>query len=185
MSSIRIMSITVCLAAVIGLTGGMSAQQLKVEDARHRGAKGRITLRVIDIEARPVDRAEVSAGFYYPYKDQGIKKYETDTNGICVIEGMSCDDMWYAVSKKDHYETRGTYVFSAQKNVDVEKGRWQPWNPTCDVVLKKIKNPIPMYTKHTETGIPFLDKPIGFDLEKGDWVSPYGGGKKRSSHCFF
>jgi hypothetical protein len=55
-------------------------------------------------------------------------------------------------------------------------GRWQPWNPTNTVGLKKIKNPVPMYVKGLNLGVPEFEKPLGFDLEKGDWVSPYGKG---------
>jgi hypothetical protein len=178
MKATRIMSMVVCLVMVVGLTGGMSAKQLKVEETRQKGARGRITLRVVDQEGCPVDQAEVTAGFYYPYKDQGIKKSATDTNGICVIEGMSCDDMWYVVSKNEHYETKGMYVFSAQKNVDVAQERWQPWNPTNTVVLKRIKNPVAMYVKTFRTLIPAENTSIGFDLEKGDWIAPYGNGGK-------
>ncbi|MBC8462222.1 MAG: hypothetical protein H8D67_29995 [Deltaproteobacteria bacterium] len=34
-----------------------------------------------------------------------------------------------------------------------------------------------MYAKKVETVIPVLDEPVGFDLERGDWVSPYGKGR--------
>jgi hypothetical protein len=184
MKMIRTVLVMFGLVLVVGLTGGMSAKQLKVEETRQRGAKGRITLRVIDPEGRPVDKAEVTAGFYYPHKDQGIKKSITDTNGICGIEGMSCDDMWYAVSKNDYYETRGTYIFSTQENVDVEKGCWQPWNPIFEAVLKQIKNPVPMLsTGRLQPELPKTNAFIGFDLERKDWVAPYGKGV-HDDFCF-
>ncbi len=61
-------------------------------------------------------------------------------------------------------------------------GIWQPWNPTVEVVVKPIINPIPMYAKtvHASNGnymtIPATNTPVGFDLEIGDWVSPFGKG---------
>jgi len=59
---------------------------------------------------------------------------------------------------------------------DVQAAKCQPWNPTVDVLLKKIVNPIPMYAKKVRTTVPALDKPIGFDLAAGDWVQPFGAG---------
>jgi hypothetical protein len=44
------------------------------------------------------------------------------------------------------------------------------------LLLKKIGKPIPMYAKRLNTHVPDLDKPVGFDLEAGDWVAPYGIG---------
>ena len=56
-------------------------------------------------------------------------------------------------------------------------GKWQPWNPTLEVVLKKIEKPIPMYSKKVDTDLPVSEQPIGFDLTEGDWVAPHGRGK--------
>jgi hypothetical protein len=62
-----------------------------------------------------------------------------------------------------------------------EDGRWEPWNPTVSITMKRVLNPIPMYAR--EMGqlpdaleIPALNTPIGFDLEAADWVAPYGKG---------
>jgi hypothetical protein len=59
---------------------------------------------------------------------------------------------------------------------DAVLGKWQPWNPVYQVVLKKIINPIPMYAKSVRVVVPALNQPIGFDLEVGDWVQPFGKG---------
>ena len=46
------------------------------------------------------------------------------------------------------------------------------------VVLKKIKNPVPLYARKLQhIKIPGLNAPFGFDLEVGDWVAPHGEGK--------
>lgn len=55
-------------------------------------------------------------------------------------------------------------------------GKWQPWNPTNTAILKPIKNPIPMYVKSVNLGIPKYGEALGFDLKKGTWVAPYGNG---------
>jgi hypothetical protein len=54
--------------------------------------------------------------------------------------------------------------------------RWEPWNPTIEVVLKKKRHPVPMFRGGGIIQIPKLDVPVGYDLEKGDWVAPFGGG---------
>jgi hypothetical protein len=43
-------------------------------------------------------------------------------------------------------------------------------------VLKKIGKPVAMYAKSVNLGMPAFDKPVGYDLEIGDWVGVYGKG---------
>jgi hypothetical protein len=67
---------------------------------------------------------------------------------------------------------------------DTEAGKWKPWNPTVELLLKKIVNPIPMYAKKVgvhkkdggQTALKTLEA-AGYDLEKGDWVLPFGKGE--------
>jgi hypothetical protein len=74
-----------------------------------------------------------------------------------------------------YYGTHEDYQF---KNTN--GGKWQPWNPTLNVVVKPILNPIPMYArafgKNPDPILPKLNTPIGFDLEAADFVAPYGKG---------
>jgi len=76
-----------------------------------------------------------------------------------------------------YYGTHDDYQF---KNTN--GGKWQPWNPTLNVVVKPILNPIPMYAQEVclpngyYMTIPATNTPVGFDLEAGDWVAPYGKG---------
>jgi hypothetical protein len=140
-----------------------------------RGGQAKITFQVLDDEQRPVEKARVQTGFYYDPKKQGIITGETDTNGLCAIEGITHMDMWYSMEKSGYYETEGRYVFG-QLEPPVINNRWQPWNPTNTVVLKRIKNPVSMYVRQVNLGVPEYQKPLGFDLEKGDWVAPYGKG---------
>ncbi|MFA6173961.1 MAG: hypothetical protein WC701_09800 [Kiritimatiellales bacterium] len=119
----------------------------------------------------------------------------TDTNGVVVLEMQSVKgSVSYAVvstndphfdnptqmniSGIDYYRTVG----GSSSFTNAVKGKWQPWNPTVNLVIKKVLNPIPMYAKrlrnlHPPFQIPEYDKAIGFDLMKGDWVAPYGKGE--------
>jgi hypothetical protein len=81
----------------------------------------------------------------------------------------------FSVDKDGYYQSGAGYEFPTRNKL---LNRWEPWNPTVKVVLKKKRNPVPMYMKGTfDMRIPEFDKPIGFDLEIGDWVIPYGEGK--------
>ncbi|HEY5747868.1 MAG TPA: hypothetical protein VIU12_17465, partial [Chryseolinea sp.] len=72
------------------------------------------------------------------------------------------------------YKTVTDYYTFNKKN----GGRWEPWNPTVEMVLKPIVNPIPMYARRVDTiDIPTVGQPVGFDLIVSDWVNPYGKGK--------
>jgi len=50
------------------------------------------------------------------------------------------------------------------------------WNRSSTLVLKKMSRPTAMYAKRIRQGPPVLEKPVGYDLEVGDWVLPYGKG---------
>ncbi len=88
--------------------------------------------------------------------------------------GTTQDGVGVSAKKDGYYVTAAPVRFTR-----VKMGRWQPWNPTIDLVLRKIENPIPMYFKKiVGLEIPKLKEPVGFDLIKADWVAPYGKGIK-------
>lgn len=144
--------------------------------AVHKGAKAMMTFCVLDNEGTPVSGANIETGFDDPAPGQSIYNQQTGTNGCCVVTGNTRGGMWFRITKPDFYTTEGSCYFRRKAPPYIVDGKWQPWNPTNPVVLKRIKNPIPMYVKKVETIIPVLDQPVGFDLEKGDWVAPYGTG---------
>ena len=117
-------------------------------------------------------------GFGTDYYDYETKK--TAANGMVYFEYPSkrgrfginlypAPDQYY-ITWPPHYEFD-----------EVVNGRWVPENPTIEVVLKRIKNPIPMYAKEVgpvrPLDIPVLGKEVGFDLMEADWVVPYGTGR--------
>ncbi len=161
---------------VTGSCLGMDLHKREFFHAIKHGAEGMLTLRVLDDEGYPVNAADIQVNFPTPLFPQKETKWITDTNGFCVLKGIATDDIVYSIKKSGYYETRGSYAFSRQKMPMVIDGKWQPWNSTNTVILKPVKNPVPMYVREIDVLIPVLDHPIGFDLKKGDWVSPYGGG---------
>ena len=145
-------------------------------------AKGQVTVKVIDDERYPVTNALVKAGFFNVKHEDArkVSKGFTSTNGLFTVKGVTTMDVNLSVTKAGYYNSYTPYSFrkSAPKGEKaVAAGRWQPWNPTVEVVLREIKNPIPMYAKIVEKKIPVEDTNLGFDLQQGDWVQPHGKGR--------
>lgn len=142
------------------------------------------TVRVTDETGSVVTNAEVHAGFVESIKPgwgwgggkekkrQGV----TDTNGLCVVKETCQGEAGVAAGKDGYYWSSG-YKLRFTNYVGTLTQRWEPWNPTVEVLLKRTGKPIPMYAKWIrDAKIPADGRPIGFDLMKGDWVAPNGRG---------
>jgi hypothetical protein len=138
----------------------------------------KITVKAVDEQGQSVSGATVTIGFEPPNPQWGSSttvntQGQTDINGEFSASGPSLDTLGGRVRKQGYY-------VSWSKNAKFTQsvaGRWQPWNPTLQVVLKKIVNPIPMYAKSVRTYAPAVNQDVGYDLEVGDWVAPAGKGK--------
>jgi hypothetical protein len=149
-------------------------------------AEFKLTVYVCDDTGLPVPSARIRGGIWSPEANfadiaSGRRKdliYEgtTNTGGLYIAHGHAWQDMGWNVEKDGFYSTHGGYNFLEAGTPAIVKGRFQPWNATNTVVLKRIRNPIPMYAKGVETVVPVLGQPVGYDLEKGDWVGPHGKG---------
>jgi len=151
--------------------------------------EGCVTVRAIDESGQVVSNALVSAGFGTMIKPgwgwgggkPNIVKGYTDTDGICVLKGEGNSGEIAVAITKDGYYGSGGFNVALTNLTGIAFNKWQPWNPTLEIVLKKKVNPIPLYSIKYGSGIrkriPELDKAIAFDLEKADWVAPYGRGE--------
>lgn len=151
----------------------------EIKQAITKGAKAQITFRVVDSKGNPVAEAQVGVGFYNQNMsgDGGGVSGKTDSSGLFTAIGKPTVDMHYQIYKEGYYNIEGSYVFYRASDPNpVKDGRWQPWNPTNTVVLKEKRNPVPMFAKNIDVPILVWAVPIGFDLEKGDWIAPYGNG---------
>ena len=141
------------------------------------GPVAKFTLRIVDADGIAVSRANSQIS-YAMESSQWIKGL-SDTNGLFSAEGRSQGETLYYVEKEGYYPTSITVKFGRQEGIVIKDGKWQPWDTTNTVVLKKIRNPVPMYAKRVETFLPSLSgEGVGYDLMVGDWVSPYGKGEK-------
>lgn len=137
------------------------------------------TFKVVDDEQRPVSGAKIQVSWTNAKASKPSERIQsadgiTGQDGCVTLKGKTLDSaISYGADKEGHYVVWGQrYHFKAG-----DLSRWQPWNPTIDVVLKRKKNPVPMYAKRVEVKVPEFDQPIGYDLVIGDWVAPYGKGR--------
>jgi hypothetical protein len=131
------------------------------------------------------DNGVLLKGFYYRMtgfyvKFPGAPLTPTNSEGFTDDSGnvtLSLKSALTSIGSGIKWGTPGYYYsgYSVQLT-NSANGKWQPWNPTVEVVVKPILNPIPMYAKADRLTIPSKKTPVGFDLEAGDWVAPYGKG---------
>ena len=138
-----------------------------------------VTFRVVNDEGRPVAGAKVGVSWENANATKPSERIEsaegaTDQDGRVTLEGKTfASGVSYGANKEGHYAAWGLrYYFKETRLL-----RWQPWNPTVEVVLKRQKNPVPMYAKRLALALPKLDEPVGYDFVIGDWVAPSGQGK--------
>ncbi len=172
----------VILCWAVFLVGGLIAAGCNSEFSTERdklmekGAVAKMNFRVVDTDGSVVRNAKV--GVSYTAWDKWEIEGLTGANGLLCAEGKSHGEVAYGVEKDGYYKTFNAMNFVPQ-NATVKGGKWQPWDQTMTVVLKKIKKPVPMYVADLEgrgLEIPACDVPLGLDLEKVDWVAPYGKG---------
>ena len=141
--------------------------------------ESKIIVNVNDEAGQPVSNATVNFTF-----DQGgnrwkgeIKKQDlqrrTDTNGICSATEKTVGLVGISAEKTEYYSTYKKINLDESK---VALGHFVPWESKVELVLKSIKNPVPMYVKRVETHLQEPEKAIGYDLTVGDWIAPHGKG---------
>jgi len=170
-----------CLLALVScfsLLSPIYAQQ-KQEPLPPPQPTAKITGKVIDEGGQPVSGAELAINFLIGQSGGwGTRdlthKGATGSDGTFTASDQSGGAATLYVTKPGYYKTvTDYYVFKEKKG-----GRWEPWNPTVEMILKPIVNPIPMYARKLDTvQIPVVGKPVGFDLMESDWVAPHGKGK--------
>jgi len=138
--------------------------------------EGRITIKVLSDESVPVETADVGIGFqvlsskYFGNEEIEVRGL-SNANGEFSGSAKADKGVGFTIRKAGYYETTGKYNFK-----EAVADKWQPWNPTLEVVLRRIGTPVPMYARQLRVEIPVVDEPVGFDLVVSDWVAPHGKG---------
>ena len=149
-----------------------------VTRAQEKGALGAVTFSIVDDRGQPVSGATVKASFWnHGQKGHDFEK-TTDENGLVALQDTCVGDLNFSVMKEGHYKTRLRYWFFKAYFDCAKDGKWMPWNPVIEIVLKRKVNPVAMYCKTATVLLPDKDKSFGFDCIMSDLVEPYGNGKK-------
>ena len=142
-------------------------------------ASFQVTFQVVDDEGRAVEGAMLGCGWGrlgFSAPDVGQANLLTSADGKGVVSGRSVfNEFNYHAEKLGYYAARSV-GYDKQLFRERVDDRWEPWNPTIKLVVKRIRNPVPMYVKRLAASLPALNTPVGYDLEVGDWVAPYGKG---------
>lgn len=152
----------------------------------------KVTVHVLDETGVSVEDAKIIVYFTLGVNKPNTKEGKTDETGMFEVSGSTIKYVGSCyVTKDGYYPSVCNYSERNLKNVSGIMGfrRWEPWNPTITVVLKKIKNPIALYMRDLgsinayngakddpSSFITVVDRFIGFDLIKSDWVIPNGSG---------
>jgi hypothetical protein len=136
--------------------------------------KANMVVKVVDDNQTPIEGAQVT-GSFRNYPANTLITCTTDKDGVCLIKGDASFEGSVLAEKEGYYYSSLHFEFEKENRII---GRYEPWGKTYQVILKKKRNPVPMYAKRIQSmKVPATDTPIGYDLEVGDWVAPHGNGK--------
>ena len=174
--------VIVCLARTA------NAVSREFENACHKGADARVGFHVVDDMGNPVPFAKVKVFFDMMDRSKGRRVIgETDTNGVFIAEAKTGGNLEIAVSCEGYYSSNDKICFIAMgREHEVKSGRWQPWGMIQRITLLPVKKPqakvaaVPKWRMAAE-----LNKWIGFDLMKYDFVKPYGSGNDSDMEIMF
>ncbi len=145
---------------------------------------GQITLAVVDEDGNPLTGIEAGTSWSRnttsnPFDGQTGTGQDAmvDEYGKATFSASAHRNVGYGAEAPGYYRSIGSYEFTGFKN-----GKWQPWNPTVTLRVRKIGEPIAMYAKN----IPRFTLPaheVSYDLIKGDFLPPHGKGE--TADCIF
>ncbi|MBI5075030.1 MAG: hypothetical protein HZB62_07680 [Nitrospirae bacterium] len=142
--------------------------------------EAKITVQIVDEESVPMSSIDMGITFSR-VKNKNFDG-KSDSSGKFTASADTDGRASYGASKPGYYDSHGSFDF-----VKVEGSKWipmsykwLPWNPEIKLVLRKIRNPVPMYARDTQMSglrLPAAGKEAGFDLMEYSWMPPYGKGK--------
>ena len=134
----------------------------------------KVKVNVIGEDNLPIEEASVKVGFFGPSGTGTLETGMTNEEGSVEVAGSSRLQVRVTIDKEGYYTSEKKYDVR-KKNDD---GKIEVVDQNLIIVLRKKLNPIPLYTKKYTGFLPEKGSDIGFDLQIGDWVNPYGQGEK-------
>lgn len=158
------------------------------QEAYQKGAFAKIEFQVVDDEARPVRDAKVNVFFDMADRSKGRREVvTTGTNGVCVVEGKTKGVLEIEVSREGYYRSIDLISFiDIGHEHEVDNGKWQPWGMVRQITLLPVKNPAARIASTPDwKWTKEINKWIGFDLAKYDFVKPLGSGENSDMEVMF
>jgi hypothetical protein len=132
-----------------------------------------LEIKVIDEQGAAIAGARVEVEYPGRIPENGaVFRKLTDEDGYASFSGSSF------LALRIKAEREGCYV-SYQEVATAERvGKKNIYSDReVELVLRQIKNPVPMYAYRIDTQMEDTTIPKGFDLIKNDWVAPWGRGE--------
>lgn len=131
-----------------------------------------VFVKVQDEEQKPVQGADVRIAFR-GVEGGSVKSGLSDESGSIELSGRSNLEVVVTVAKNGYYQSELESMVHRRVN---ETKKFETFDPEFEIVLRDVRNPIPMKAKKVSTLIPTKNVPLGYDLMVGDWVDPHGEG---------
>ncbi|WP_303909240.1 hypothetical protein [Thiohalomonas denitrificans] len=129
-----------------------------------------VDVTVVGENGRPLEGVSVRGDFVGVVPGDGhVERQVTDEKGFAKLLGRSFFPVRVTAGKLGYYET---LVEINTKEV----GEKEYSDQEITLTLREKRNPIPLYAIKYSGEIPVAEEWVGFDLQKADWVSPYGDG---------
>lgn len=124
-----------------------------------------LTVKVMDESEQPIVGARVNIRASDNDKNRR-QNGKSDEGGKFTGQMPSFGFLNYSSGCEGYYSSWGEYRFgkgAAKGDIsEWAKSRWEPWNPTVEVVLKRKGTPIPMHAKRMSIiTLPASEKAIG------------------------
>src|SRR5947208_2145520 len=104
----------------------------------------KLTVKAVDELGSPIQGARVTLTFFDQATKEGLPVDGlTDSTGLFSAESRSAPTLGGEVQKSGYYV--GGFPFKPFR--EAKDGRWQPWNPTVESVLRKIEKPEAVYAR--------------------------------------
>jgi hypothetical protein len=135
----------------------------------------KLRIRVTDESGAPLKDVACMGGWWKDVFAHGA----TDQDGIVELTGRTRRHETLAKATIEGYYSSEVYRFMMTGS---NGNHWEPWPVEVNLVMKKIRNPHPMYAVKPGDNMKFTFPnadilAIAFDVMEGDWVAPHGKGK--------
>lgn len=168
---------SVLLVSLVSCAHGASS--LSRERAETLGATAQVSLCVLDEFMQVVSNADVEVYFSRAVREGKTVKGKSCSTGKFEASGKTTGDILVNVNVQGYYPTSEKIDLACDTSRAVENGRWLPSVIETNIVLRKIGTPVKLLTPRWSTDflIPRGGVPMGLDLDRQDWVKPWGKGE--------